>query len=168
MQPGATILPDGVRFVVHAATAPTLCLFEGEGERRLPMARAGDLWSAFVPGLSAGARYLTTLRDGRAIDPVANFHLSNGASLERLNWMANPASYGLEESLGLMVNYRYDLTEIERNHEAYAQDGTVAASRSVRALLKSGAQVTGLAATPDLLALPSASKAKRARSMGTD
>jgi len=59
------------------------------------------------PGLlSAGARYLTTLRDGRAVDPVANFHLSNGASLERLNWLANPASYGIEESLGLMVNYR--------------------------------------------------------------
>jgi len=50
------------------------------------------------PGLlSAGARYLATVREGRAVDPVANFHLSNGASLDRLNWMANPASYGIEE-----------------------------------------------------------------------
>jgi malonyl-CoA decarboxylase len=61
-----------------------------------------------------------------------------------------------------MVNYRYDLSEIERNHEAYAQDGTVAASRSVRALLKAGIQVKGLAAAPDLLALPSAKKVKPA------
>ena len=50
--------------------------------------------------LSAAARYLQSTRDGRARDPVANFHLSNGASLERLNWLANPASYGIEESLG--------------------------------------------------------------------
>ena len=65
------------------------------------------------PGCSRPrARYLTTMRDGRAIDPVANFHLSNGASLERLNWMANPAPYGIEESLGLMVNYRYDRAKI--------------------------------------------------------
>jgi malonyl-CoA decarboxylase len=67
-----------------------------------------------------------------------------------------------------MVNYRYDLGEIERNHEAYAQDGTVAASRGVRALLKSGTQITDLAATSGLLALPSAASAKRARSMGSD
>ena len=65
--------------------------------------------------LSLGARYLTTTRDGRALDPVANFHLSNGASLERINWMANPAPYGIEESFGLMVNYRYDRAKIAAN-----------------------------------------------------
>jgi malonyl-CoA decarboxylase len=86
--------------------------------------------------LSAGARYLTTLRDGRAIDPVANFHLSNGASLERLNWMANPASYGLEESLGLMVNYRYDRSKIASNAGAYLAEGTISASSQVRNLIK--------------------------------
>ena len=120
--------------------------------------------------LSLAAQYFLVVRsaDERPVDPVARFHLGNGARLERVNWLADTSERGLREAHGLMVNYRYDLTEIERNHEAYAQDGTVAASRSVRALLKSGAQVTGLAATPDLLALPSASKAKRARSMGTD
>lgn len=86
--------------------------------------------------LSAAARYLTTLRDGRAIDPVANFHLSNGASLERLNWMANPASYGLEESLGLMVNYRYDRSKIASNAGAYLAEGTISASSQVRNLIK--------------------------------
>ncbi len=68
----------------------------------------------------------------------------------------------------MMVNYRYDLAEIERNHEAYAQDGTVAASRAIRSLLKSGTKVKGLAAVPDLLALPSVSKTKRIRSADID
>ncbi len=70
------------------------------------------------------------------VDPVANFHLSNGASLERLNWMANPASYGIEESLGLMVNYRYDRAKIAANAGAYASDGSISASSQVRALVK--------------------------------
>jgi malonyl-CoA decarboxylase len=89
------------------------------------------------PGLlSAGARYLTTMRDGRAVDPVGNFHLANGASLERLNWLANPASYGLEESLGLMVNYRYDRSKIAANAGAYLSDGSISTSSQVRNLVK--------------------------------
>ncbi len=89
------------------------------------------------PGvLSAGARYLMSVRDGRAIDPVANFHLSNGASLERINWMANPAPYGLEESLGLMVNYRYDRGRIAANAGDYLADGSINASNHVRGLVK--------------------------------
>jgi malonyl-CoA decarboxylase len=68
-----------------------------------------------------------------------------------------------------MVNYRYDLSEIERNHEAYAQDGTVAAARGVRAYLKAGGVTAkSLAAVPELLALPSTSKTKKARSVGSD
>jgi malonyl-CoA decarboxylase len=86
--------------------------------------------------LSASARYLMTVRDGRALDPVANFHLSNGASLERINWMANPASYGVEESLGVMVNYRYDRSKIAANAGAYLTDGTINASSQVRNLVK--------------------------------
>jgi malonyl-CoA decarboxylase len=89
------------------------------------------------PGfLSLGARYLMTVRDGRAIDPVANFHLSNGASLERIDWMANPASYGIDESFGLMVNYRYDRAKIAANAAAYLADGSISASGQVRGLVK--------------------------------
>ncbi len=89
------------------------------------------------PGLlSAGARYVMTVREGRAIDPVANFHLSNGASLERINWMANPASYGVEESLGLMVNYRYDRSKIAVNAGAYLSEGSISSSSQVRNLVK--------------------------------
>jgi malonyl-CoA decarboxylase len=86
--------------------------------------------------LSASARYLTTARDGRARDPVANFHLSNGASLERLNWMANPADYGIDESLGVMVNYLYDHAKIAANAGAYLADGEIKASNAVRNLVK--------------------------------
>jgi malonyl-CoA decarboxylase len=86
--------------------------------------------------LSAGARYLMTVRDGRALDPVANFHLSNGASLERVNWMANPAPYGIEESLGLMVNYRYDRATMAANARAYLTEATINASSHARNLVK--------------------------------
>jgi malonyl-CoA decarboxylase len=89
------------------------------------------------PGImSAAARYLTTVQDGRAVDPVANFHLSNGASLERLDWRANPAPYGIEESLGVMVNYRYDRSKIASNARSYLADGSVSASGHVRNLVK--------------------------------
>jgi hypothetical protein len=74
--------------------------------------------------------------DGLPVDPVARFHLGNGARLERLNWLGDVSEKGLREAHGLMVNYRYDLAEIERNHEAYENDGTVAAARAVRNLLK--------------------------------
>lgn len=74
--------------------------------------------------------------DGRPIDPVARFHLGNGARLERLNWLGDISEKGLREAHGLMVNYCYELNDIERNHEAYVNSGEVAASRSVRSLLR--------------------------------
>ena len=75
-------------------------------------------------------------RDGKPVDAVARFHLGNGARLERINWMADASPKSLAEAFGLMVNYRYDSKEIEKNHEAFANEGTIAASRGVRALLK--------------------------------
>lgn len=86
--------------------------------------------------LSMGARYLTTPKDGRAQDPVGNFHLSNGARVERLNWLANPALYELRRSYGLMVNYRYELGDIEENVERYLADGLLASSGNVRGLVR--------------------------------
>jgi malonyl-CoA decarboxylase len=111
--------------------------------------------------------------DQRPVDPVARFHLGNGARLERINWLADISEKGLREAHGLMVNYRYDLADIEKNHEAYAQDGTVAASRAVRGLLRpaqksksgsaslSGSISDSIAAVPDLLALPGIGKSKK-------
>lgn len=74
--------------------------------------------------------------DNRPVDPVARFHLGNGARLERINWLGDVSEKGLRAAHGLMVNYRYDLKEIERNHEAYANEGVVAASKGVKALLR--------------------------------
>ena len=74
--------------------------------------------------------------DGKPVDPVARFHLGNGAKLERIDWQGDTSEKGLREAHGLMCNYRYELKDIEKNHEAYANDGTVAASRGVLSLLK--------------------------------
>ena len=83
------------------------------------------------------ARYLIEeKRNGRPLDPVARFHLGNGASVERLNWAADLSDKGIEQSTGMMVNYLYDSEQIVRNHEAYVRDGIVAASSAVTKLAK--------------------------------
>jgi len=66
------------------------------------------------------------------IDPVTRFHIGNGASLDRINWLGDISPRGLAQSAGIMVNYLYDLNKIEKNHEAYVDKGSIAASRSVR------------------------------------
>jgi malonyl-CoA decarboxylase len=73
---------------------------------------------------------------GRLIDSVARFHLGNGARLERIDWLGDLSLKGLRESAGIMVNYLYRLDDIEKNHEAYANDGEVVASSAVKKLLK--------------------------------
>ncbi|WP_413203894.1 malonyl-CoA decarboxylase [Rhodospirillum sp. A1_3_36] len=75
-------------------------------------------------------------RIARALDPVAHFHLTNGARVERINWRGDLSSNGLRQSVGMMVNYLYKLDDIERNHEAYQDKATIAASPAVRALAK--------------------------------
>ena len=85
------------------------------------------------------ARYLVNeKRDAMPIDPVARFHFGNGARLDRINWLANASSRGLAESLGIMVNYVYEPSEIEENHEAYYREGRLAVSSAVRKLLRKG------------------------------
>jgi malonyl-CoA decarboxylase len=73
---------------------------------------------------------------GRMIDPVARFHLGNGARLERIDWLGDLSPKGVRESAGVMVNYLYRLDDIEKNHEAYANDGEVVASSAVKRLLR--------------------------------
>lgn len=88
--------------------------------------------------LRLGAKYLIEVKSGRrARDPVAHFHLANGARMERLNWLADTSENGLRQSAGMMINYRYKLSHIEANHEAYTGDGKISTSSQVRANLKS-------------------------------
>jgi malonyl-CoA decarboxylase len=91
-----------------------------------------------APLMRAAAWYFLHGRNARGtpLDSVARFHLGNGARLERLNWLADLSDKGLQQSHGLMVNYLYDLADIEKNHEAYAASRTIAASSAVRRLVR--------------------------------
>jgi malonyl-CoA decarboxylase len=83
------------------------------------------------------AHYLLEEKKGsRALDPVANFHLANGARLERINWLADLSENGMKLSYGIMVNYYYKLGDIDKNHEEYATKGHITASRGAKNLLK--------------------------------
>jgi malonyl-CoA decarboxylase len=83
------------------------------------------------------ARYLLNeTRNKRAADPVAHFHLSNGARVERLNPLGDVSDKGVKASAGLMVNYLYDPAKIEQYHEDYAGEGKRNASAAVRKLAK--------------------------------
>jgi malonyl-CoA decarboxylase len=74
---------------------------------------------------------------GRLIDSVERFHIGNGARLERIDWLGDLSPKGLRESAGIMVNYLYRLEDIEKNHEAYANQDEIAASSAVKRLIKS-------------------------------
>jgi malonyl-CoA decarboxylase len=87
------------------------------------------------------AHYLLDAKRGEdPLDPVARFHLANGARLERLNWMGDTSGQGLKRSLGIMANYVYRLPDVDRNHEAYAHDHRIVASRDLEKLAKQAAE----------------------------
>jgi malonyl-CoA decarboxylase len=93
--------------------------------------------------LASCAHYLLNAKRGtEPLDSVARFHLTNGARLERLNWMGDRSEMGIRQSLGLTVNYVYRLAEVERNHEAYAKTGKVVASHDIETLAKKRASKT--------------------------
>ena len=90
------------------------------------------------PLLKMCAEYLLLKKreKGTAFDSVAHFHLNNGASVEQLNWMADTSVRGIKQSYGLMINYLYDLKLIDINHETYRVGEAIAASQSVKNLVK--------------------------------
>ena len=112
-----------------------------EGQRNL-LSR-GDWWQdpeaveLLRPILSRQcAHYLLEVKRGqRAADRVEHFHLTNGARLERLNWLGDTSANGIRQSAGMMVNYLYKLRDIERNHEAYSDGGRITASPAVKRLI---------------------------------
>jgi malonyl-CoA decarboxylase len=91
------------------------------------------------------ARYLLREKGGKEpLDPVARFHLRNGARLKRINWLGDTTSKGLERSAGLTVNYIYRLSELERNHELYIGESKISASPEVEALAAKPPRVAAL------------------------
>ena len=95
---------------------------------------------ALEPAFTAAAlRYFTRSDrpDGWPNDPVARFHLGNGAILEQINYGADKSPKGMAQSAALMVNYRYNLDVVEANHEAFHETKTVLLSPALKTLKKS-------------------------------
>ena len=99
------------------------------------------------PLMRAAAWYFLRARGERGlpVDAVARFHLGNGARLERINWLADTSDKAIAQAHGLMVNYQYDLDDIETNHEAYAETRNVVASSAVQRLLRSPLELVPVA-----------------------
>jgi malonyl-CoA decarboxylase len=96
------------------------------------------------------AWYLLNVKNGHEpLDPVARFHLRNGARLQRLNWLGDKSPAGLQRSLGEMVNYVYRLRDVEGNHESYMREYKISASSQIHSLARratvNGATKTQLA-----------------------
>jgi malonyl-CoA decarboxylase len=100
--------------------------------------------------LAAAAFYFLKAKTptGRPVDPVARFHLGNGARLERLNFLGDISPNGLKQSHGLMVNYLYSIGDIEKNHEVFAESGQVVASPEVRRSLRANLASSELVPVP--------------------
>ncbi|MHA6326438.1 malonyl-CoA decarboxylase [Roseivivax sp. CAU 1753] len=101
-------------------------------------------WPAEGETLRAlAAHYLVNARrdTGGPVDPVARFHLGNGAQVHAVHAGADTSANGLRQSGGAMVNYLYDLKKASQNHEGYATAYAVAASGEVRALAAQGAKL---------------------------
>lgn len=89
------------------------------------------------PLMTLCAYYLTEAKqDGEPLDPVARFHLGNGARMQQLNWLADTSKYGMQCSAGLMVNYLYRLADVESNHEAFVSEHRVVASHELKRLAR--------------------------------
>ena len=91
--------------------------------------------AAFKEAMGLGGAALSHVSQLLALQ-VANFHLRNGASIWRLNWMADPSRRGMEESFGIRVNYRYELPRLLANNRQYVVDSRIAAAPSVLRVLQ--------------------------------
>jgi len=118
----------------EAADSPLTAMLGKRGWYRDPTIVA----AVETPLLRLCAHYLVEekRRSGEARDPVAHFHLTNGARVERIDWLGDRSAKGLRESAGMMVNYLYRLDQIDENHEAYKSSGRISVSNGVRALLR--------------------------------
>jgi len=119
---------------IHDSDRAALALLDTPGWEQNEKSRA----QLEAPLSALAAHYFLNAKTsyGRPVDPVARFHLGNGAALAHIHAFADLSPRGLQQSHGIMVNYHYDLAEIEKNHEAYAEASEVVASKEVRKLLR--------------------------------
>ncbi len=140
-------ISQGTQGLIRAGERPALVAAAGKGgaKKALRLLLEEPGWAgnplvatALKPVLQRlCAQYLTASENGQGpSDPVARFHLGNGARLEQINWLANTGPRGMAESHGLMANYLYDLDRIEANHEAFVHRGQVACGEAVTELLR--------------------------------
>ena len=130
---------DKIKPAVRKARDDALELLELNGANW--MDRLGKAWhpnqcseKEKVSMMALTAIYLTVVTPSRDGNPVAKFHLGNGAKLHQINWAGDLSKNGLRQSAGLMVNYLYDLSSVEENHERFV-NGDVIYSRSVGKLM---------------------------------
>jgi malonyl-CoA decarboxylase len=119
-------LPDGTNVLPYLLDRPDWQLNEDI---------AGALKPILMHLVAGYLLYQRRESTGTALDSVAHFHLSNGAMVERINWLADISARGMQQSAGAMVNYLYDKAKIETNHEAYVTGSEIPASSGVRNLL---------------------------------
>ena len=132
----------------HRLPRPGACAEPRAGESPFDGIETPDWQADAAPGehLRLGltrlcAYYLLHAKRGsHPLDPVARFHLRNGARLDRINWLSDPSPTGLAQSAGMMVNYVYDETELVANHEAFVNEGRIAHSKAVAALAGAAGQ----------------------------
>jgi malonyl-CoA decarboxylase len=138
-------VPTFAEWLARERTIESSTALSAEDRAALAAVDAPDWWRNLAvaealrePLLRAAASYFLVARTrrGTPLDPVARFHLGNGARLEQINWLADTSPKGLAQSHGFMVNYLYDLDHIERNHEAYAESRTIVASNPIKRLAR--------------------------------
>jgi len=141
----ATLSPlPGFRKWLARALAEKRALLPAEEAGTLADALARPDWPADTrlsealrePMEKLAARYLLQEKSGpQPLDPVAHFHLNNGALVSRIYWLADISTHGMDQSYGMMVSYRYEPSDVEKNHERFQHDGHIAAARRVMRLL---------------------------------
>ncbi|MDX0344482.1 MCD, Malonyl-CoA decarboxylase MCD [Sinorhizobium meliloti] len=112
-----------------------------------------EIAAAIQPSLTAAAAWYflrARNRNGKTVDPVARFHLGNGARLERINFLGDRSERAMRQAHGLMVNYLYKLDDIETNHEAFATRGEVVAAPAIRRLIPADKSSRSLVPGPNV------------------
>jgi len=138
-------VPNFAAWLARERTNETGTALSAEDKDALALLNTPDWWKdedriarLREPLMRAAAWYFLRAKNGRGapVDSVARFHLGNGARLERIDFLGDTSERALAQGHGLMVNYQYDLDDIEQNHELYAENRTVVASPAVQRLLR--------------------------------